>query len=108
MIKVFRLENKMGLGPCHSLFSLKLGDAKRKLWIQKINSMPNPKQEFGLPNEVFQNFVCGCISEEQLKSWFGDFLQELFDSGFEIKTFFVEESNILVGEYQVMFIKEKN
>ena len=92
MIIIYRLEHKdTGIGPFQMGYSKTLSPDKRSAWLELTTH--NKRELDALPGEYY-----GCISEQSIYDYFGDFLPELLSSGYEIGKYAVSGDKIRYGK----------
>lgn len=103
---IYRVESEEGdLGP----FTGECGDGSFPFKFDRVKgteSHPVPEND-GLGKDVVEwnDWHCGCVSMDQLRYWFSDFIKELDDMGMTVKVFDVPDEDCRVGRNQVAFLR---
>lgn len=97
---IYRVEHKeSGNGPFRYNYSI----LHTEEWFKHTNQFPTRRKEFqGLWD--LDSLYLGCETPCQLLLWFGKFLPQLIEQGFQIIQ--LEVKDCLIGNYQVAFLKE--
>ena len=92
-MKIYRYENKAGLGPIFGETSVSLG------WL----NMPVPDAD-GISQFEPGEMLCGCTSRKQLAKWFPTWIRRAIKrDGYKLKQYDVPDDLCFVGKHQVAF-----
>lgn len=111
--QILRIEDKEGRGMYHTLWSIAVTNLFGNLSVD-LDKHPEPYED-KLLNEQWdsmrpdEEYFCGFVDEEQFKKWVHNpqWRKSLNFYGGIMKTYEVDECDLVVGETQVMFIKDK-
>lgn len=110
-VTVFRVEDENGHGPYHNKGARSLFDMWADGRHNADNGRPLPKYDIENWNELYsegviEDYCYGFLYLEQLHSWFSKSeLTKLKCLGYNVQQHEVDEQHILLGDYQIAFIK---
>jgi len=102
---IYRAERKNGHGPFEDDCLIFPNQEISNKFYTHLSGLPGYRGDRILsekfPEYLPQDYNFGCVSQDQLLEWFGDFLDVLFDNGIGI--YEMEVRNCVIGEKQVVF-----
>ena len=110
---IYRMEHPQYGGPfSRDTFGLSDFIGFRLDWLEHQDTLPTPIEE-GLSEWDMEGCVCACESFEQLMEWFGPFMDELSQHGWEVKTYLAEvkyalSSQLIVFKDSMEPIEQEN
>jgi len=116
MIKIWRLENKAGIG-CYRALSIEglkkeigeFGILFLTMLLYRHDKTyeehPTPSCDFGIERDIYPEEICGFLNKEQGEKWFNkNELEDLEKIGFKLKEIEVKKITA-IGRNQVLAIK---
>jgi hypothetical protein len=118
MKTVYRIENSLGQGPYNG-YDWQVQDKDNTVVRNDLSSAhndslhPAPCEDYTSSGDSIQfaatrtkKYKCGFISTNQLHKWFSHYwLRILEQAGFTLQQYEVPDENVVIGKYQVLFIK---
>jgi len=106
---IYRVENNQGIGPFNNYLVNNENFTEEQ--IDYLNGLPLPSSDNGIKEISFDiryDFkYCGTHTTDLLITWFYEVADILFKHEYEVVAYELPDEDVIIGEYQCIFKKER-